>query len=98
MKGGESMGMLSYFLAGIGGAVVALAIWDTLSDNQKREIKDFITIHHGEIGFVSSLLGFLCTLLGDRRGKKLGWALLGFGGLLVLDDISDANKWFGGAP
>lgn len=90
------MRMLPYFLVGVGIAGAALAIWKILSNDEKKAIKSFISVHHGEIEFVSGFLGFLCVLLGDWRSKKLGSALLGFGGLLAFDDISDADKWFGG--
>lgn len=72
----------------------ALKQWKELSDEERKEIKEEVDVHHGEIGVSSILLGELLKRMDDEKANDLGEVLEVFGAHLAIDDIQDFNEWF----
>jgi hypothetical protein len=72
----------------------AIAIWNSLSENQKIQIKKKVDLHHGEIGIPIAVLGRVLSLSKDKKIRDLGEIFAGFGDTLIIDDIQDIDKWF----
>jgi hypothetical protein len=72
----------------------AIVIWDSLSEDQKIQIKNKVDVHHGEIGIPFAVLGRVLSLSEDKKIRDLGKVLAGFGDTLIIDDIRDMDKWF----
>lgn len=72
-------------------AKLLIKLWDSLSNDTKKGIKKKIDVHHGEIGVLTTLLGYILSSLSE---KEKGEFLKGFGETLMIDDIQDIGKWF----
>jgi len=83
-------------------AKLSIEIWTVLSDDEKKQIKKKFDVHHGEIGVVTTFLGYILSSLSSslsEKGKReflegFGEALKGYGETLMIDDIKDIGKWF----
>ena len=75
-------------------AKAAIAIWNSLSEDEKIQVKKEVDVYHGEIGIPIAVLGRVLSLSEDKKIRDLGKIFAGFGDTLIIDDIRDMDKWF----
>ena len=69
--------------------------WNSMSEDQQRKMKEeIIDVHHGEIGCLTKIFGYVLTLSENKTAKEFGEGIMGLGNTLIQDDIQDREKWF----